>query len=66
MKDFEELGIQYLYDDTGNKIGVFMNIKTFDELIEQIEDLYLAIRAQKILESETEFISQEEVEKTLE
>ena len=60
-----ELPVQYIYDETGKKTGVFMNIKGFEKLVEDLEDMYLSMKALKALNDETEVISFEEVNRLL-
>jgi predicted DNA-binding protein len=65
IPQISELSPQYIVDEKGKKTKIVIDLPQFEQFIEEIEDLYLAMRAQKTLETETEFVSQEEVEKML-
>lgn len=65
MLQISELSPQYIIDEKGQKTKVVIDLPKFEQFLEEIEDLYLAMRAQKTLETETEFVTQEEVEKML-
>ncbi|MBY0353417.1 hypothetical protein K2W90_03570 [Candidatus Babeliales bacterium] len=58
-----ELSTQFIVDKAGKKTGVILDMKTFQNLLEEIEDLYLATLAQAALQEKGECVSQEEVEK---
>ena len=60
-----ELKAQYLIDNKGNKTGVLLDIKTFEALIEKLEDLYDITEAEKIIEKKGKKYTLEEVEKSL-
>ncbi len=41
MQDIAAINLHYIVDKSGKKTGVIMDIATFEELIEKLEDLYL-------------------------
>ena len=41
---------QYIVDSKGKKTGVVLDVKTFASMVEEIEDLYDIVQAEKILE----------------
>lgn len=57
-----EIEPRYIVDNSGKKKEVILNIKTFEKILEQLEDMYLAREAQKALQ-EDEFIDFEEANK---
>ena len=42
MLDIEQLGLQYITNDVGEKTAVILPIEQFQELVEDIEDLAAA------------------------
>ena len=40
---------QYIVDNNGNKTGVVLDVQTFTSMIEELEDLYDIMQAEKIL-----------------
>lgn len=58
---------QYIIDSEGKKNSVVLDVKTFESMIEELEDLYDIIEAEKILAKgeEEEGHSIEEIEKFL-
>lgn len=59
------LPLQYITDPKGKKTAVILDIKTFDKLLEKIEDLYLGNLGELALEQDEEFISHEDVKRGL-
>lgn len=46
---------QYIIDSNGNKTGVVLDVQTFTSMVEELEDLYDIMQAEKILaQGETE------------
>jgi len=39
MVDLQELHLQYIVDDHGNKSGVLLTLDAFDTLMEELDDL---------------------------
>ena len=64
-----EIAPQYIIDESGKKTGVILDIKTFEKLVEEIEDVYFAALAQARLEQAEErgeeYIAHEDVKRTL-
>lgn len=58
------LNPQFIVDRSGKKTAVVLDIKDYETLLEEVEDLYLAMLATKALDEETELISHENVKKT--
>lgn len=56
---------QYIIDKAGKKTGVILNILDFEQLLEEIEDIYFASVAHKALQEEDEFILHSDVKKKL-
>ncbi len=56
---------QYIVDDKGKKIGVVLDIKTFTSMVEELENLYEIIEAEKIIKKKGKRYTLEEVEKSL-
>lgn len=56
---------QYLVDASGKKTAVVIDIKTFEKLLEEIEDIYFTALAEVALEKETEEISHKEAKRRL-
>lgn len=46
---------QFIVDKTGKKTGVLLDMATFEQLLEKVEELYLGLEAEQILEDESEF-----------
>ncbi len=64
-KHFLDIHPQFIVDQTGKKTGVIMNIETFEELIEKIEDLYFGALAHQNLQDKAKFQNFEEFKKNL-
>ena len=56
---------QYIIDKAGKKTGVILDIITFEQLLEEIEDIYFAAKAQTALQEKDELISHVEVKKKM-
>jgi len=56
---------QYIVDTAGKKTGVILDISTFEQLLEEIEDLYFGSLAHKALQEESEYIPHATVKKKL-
>jgi hypothetical protein len=56
---------QYIVDNKGNKTGVILDIKLFDALLEELEDLYDIADAERIIKKKGKRYSLQEVEKIL-
>lgn len=54
-QEFLDIHPQFIVDQNGKKTGVIMNIETFQELIEKIEELYFGSLAQDSLKNEAKF-----------
>jgi len=58
---------QYIVDSKGKKTGVVLDVKAFTSMVEELEDLYDIVQAEKILAKgeEEEGRSIDEIEKSL-
>lgn len=66
MKKHEfDISPQFIIDKTGKKTGVLLDISTFENMLEKLEELYLGLTAEHILENEKEFSDFEEIKKKL-
>ena len=45
----ETIAPQYIVDSKGKKTGVLLDLKTFTSMVEELEDLYDVMQAEKIL-----------------
>jgi len=45
----ETISPQYIVDSKGNKTSVILDVKTFTSMVEELEDLYDTVQAEKIL-----------------
>ena len=59
------LKTQYIVDKKGNKTGVILDIKLFEAIIEELEDLYDITQAEKIIDQNGKRYTLEEIEKAL-
>lgn len=64
-KDFLDIQPQFIVDKNGKKTGVIMNIETFEELIEKIEELYFGALAHQGMQDKTQFQDFEDFKKKL-
>ena len=51
-----DLALQYIVDHIGKKTGVILSMETFEQLMEEIEDVYFGVLAQAAFQHETEYI----------
>lgn len=56
---------QYIVDKAGNKTGVILDILAFEQLLEEIEDIYFGAKAHKALQEDDEIIAHADVKKKL-
>ena len=58
---------QYIVDNKGKKTSVILDLKTFTSVVDELEDLYDILQAEKILAKgqEEEGSTIEEIEKSL-
>ena len=54
---------QYIVDKAGKKTGVILDIFAFEQLLEEIEDIYFGSIAHKALQEEDEYILHSNVKK---
>lgn len=60
MKPSTDIPTQFIIDETGKKTGVILDIETFQKLIDELEDFYLAALAQASMQ-DSDTISHDEV-----
>jgi len=46
----EKIEPQYIIDDKGKKTGVVLDVATFTSMVDELEDLYDIVHAEKIIE----------------
>lgn len=63
-KQLLEISPKYIVDSSGKKTGVVLDISTFEQILENLEDLYFALKAEKVLE-QGEFIDFDEANKKI-
>jgi len=56
---------QYIIDKSGKKTGVILDMSTFEQLLEEIEDIYFGSIAHKALQEEENYIEHTAVKKKL-
>lgn len=56
---------QYIVDKAGKKTGVILDIITFDQIIEEIEDMHFGAIAHKALQKEDMYVEHSEVKKKI-
>jgi hypothetical protein len=56
---------QYIIDKAGKKTGVILDILAFEQLVEEIEDIYFGSIAHKALQEEDEYITHTDVKKKI-
>jgi hypothetical protein len=56
---------QYIINKAGKKTSVILDINEFENLLEQIEDIYFGSIAQKALKEEDEYIPHNDVKKKI-
>lgn len=47
-----EISPQYLVDESGKKTGVLLDIATFEQIIESLEDFYFGLEAMQALQED--------------
>jgi predicted DNA-binding protein len=65
MKLLKDIEAQYIVDKTGKKTAVVLDIETFENLLEEIEDIYFGTLAEAALQQEQEYISHEQVKRKI-
>ncbi len=63
-KQLLEILPKYIVDSSGKKTGVVPDISTFKQMLENLEDLYFALKAEKVIE-QVEFIDFYEANKKI-
>jgi len=58
-----EITPQFIVDHTGKKTGVLLDMLTFDQIMEKLEEFYLRCAAQYELDNQPEFSSFQEAKK---
>jgi len=58
-----EISAQYVVDSKGKKTSVLLPIKTFEQLLEATEEMYLKALAKSALEEKQEYVSHEEIKR---
>ncbi len=61
-KQVLEISPKYIVDETGKKTEVVLDISTFEQMLESLEDFYFGLEAEKFLES-GEFVDFDEANK---
>jgi predicted DNA-binding protein len=56
---------QYIIDKAGKKTGVILDILAFEQLLEEIEDIYFGAKAHKALQEDDEIITHADVKKIM-
>lgn len=54
---------QYIVDEQGNKTAVILDLKVFNKLLEELEDLYDVVEAEKVIKKGGRTYTTAEVEK---
>lgn len=62
---FPDIEPQFIINKKGIKTGVYLDIKSYEKLLEEIEDLYLCNMARIVEETDKESHTLEEVKKQL-
>ena len=60
-----EFATRFLFNKDGKQLGVFLSNKALEEFLEKLEDYYFGQLADFLFQSETEFVSHEDVKKML-
>lgn len=63
-KQVLEISPRYIIDSSGKKTEVVLDISTFEQMLENLEDLYFGLKAEKTL-AEGEFIDFDEANKKI-
>lgn len=53
---------QYIVDEQGNKTAVILDLKIFNKMLEELEDLYDVVEAEKIIKKGEKTFTSKEVE----
>lgn len=61
----ENLKTQYIINNKGEKTGVLIDIKLFEKLLEELEDLYDITPAERIIEKKGKRYTLQEIEQSL-
>jgi len=56
---------QYIVDEKGRRTGVILDIKLFEAMLEELEDIYDVAEAEKIIKKGEKGYTHEEVKKSL-
>lgn len=65
MKNIDlHISARYIIDDKGQKKEVILDIKTFEQILKQLEDIHLAKQAQQALQDD-DFIDFDEANKDI-
>jgi predicted DNA-binding protein len=56
---------QYIIDKSGKKTGVILDIITFEQLIEEVEDMYFGTIAHNALQKEDIYVEHADVKKKI-
>ena len=56
---------QYIIDKAGKKTGVILDIFAFEQLLEEIEDIYFGAKAHAALQEDDDVISHADVKKKI-
>lgn len=59
-----EISPRYIVDSTGKKTAVVLDISTFEQMLEDLEDFYFGLQAEKALK-EDEFVDFDEANKKI-
>ena len=59
-----EISPQYIVDESGKKTGVLLDIATFEQMVESLEDFYFGLEAAQALQ-EDEYIDFQEANKDI-
>lgn len=63
-RDMLEISPRYIVDSAGKKTEVVLDISTFEQMLESLEDLYFGLQAEKALQ-EGDFIDFDEANKEI-
>ncbi len=63
-KHILEISPRYIVDDAGKKTEVVLDISTFEQMLESLEDSYFGLKAEQAL-SEDKFINFDEANKEI-
>lgn len=61
-KPMIEISPKYIVDSTGKETEVVLDITTFEQMLEYLEDIYFGIKAEKAL-AEGEFVKFDEIKR---